>query len=88
MLSQSECSLPQHKGMPRTYVALPTGPHLDFALRFREACTHGEITGSLKVLAKVFDVSAPTVHDWRHGNKLPSSDMLLDILPVLKDGDS
>lgn len=57
--------------MPRTYVAPPTGPHKAFALRFRAACESARLPTTLKGLAKVFCVAAPTVHDWRHGEKLP-----------------
>lgn len=62
--------------MPRTYVAPPTGPHKAFALRFRAACESARLPTTLKGLAKVFCVAAPTVHDWRHGEKLPSSEMM------------
>lgn len=31
---------------------------------------------TLKGLARIFGVAPPTVHDWRHGEKLPSSEMM------------
>ena len=76
MLSQNYYFGRQHKVMPRTYVAPPTGPHKDFALRFREAVNRAGLPGTLAQLKQVFGVSAPTVHDWRHGEQLPSSAMM------------
>lgn len=62
--------------MPRTYVAPPTGPHVAFAMRFRAACEAAQMPSTLKGLARVFGVAPPTVHDWRHGEKLPSAEMM------------
>jgi len=62
--------------MPRTYVAPPTGPHKDFALRFREAVKRAGLPTTLAKLKLIFGVSGPTVHDWRHGEQLPSSSMM------------
>lgn len=73
MLAQTDCSRPQYKVMAKTYVAPPTGIHKDFAMRFREACARARLPSALKTLSKIFGVSAPTVHDWRHGELLPSS---------------
>ena len=62
--------------MPRTYVAPPTGPYKEFALRFREASRDAKMPSTLKGLAKIFDVATTTIHDWRHGEKLPSTETL------------
>ena len=65
--------------MPRTYIAPPTGQHREFALRFREAVSRAGLPSTLARLKLVFGVSAPTVHDWRHGEQLPSSEMMAKI---------
>lgn len=62
--------------MPRIRVAEPSGPHKAFALRFRQACKNAELPTTLKGLAGVFGVAAPTVHEWRHGEKLPGAENL------------
>lgn len=67
----------QHYGMmSRTYVAPPKGPYKEFALRFREACHDAGMPETLKGLSRLFGVSTTTVHEWRHGEKLPSSDSI------------
>lgn len=70
--------------MPRTHVGPPTGPHKEFALRFREACKHSDLPTTLEGLAKVFRVAKTTVHDWRHGEKLPGSETMAIIAEKTK----
>lgn len=73
MTAQNELWRHQHNVMPRTYVGPPTGKHHEFALRFREACAHANAPTTLTDLGRFFGVAPPTVHDWRHGIKLPSA---------------
>lgn len=79
MLAQSKCSIAHHGDMPKTHVAAPTGPHRDFALRFRRACEYANAPSTLRELKKILKVSEPTIHDWRHGNKYPSSEKMSEI---------
>jgi transcriptional regulator with XRE-family HTH domain len=62
----------------------PQGIHRDFALRFREACTRANAPTTLKALGLFFNVSPATVHDWRHGEKLPSAQTLAEIATKLR----
>ena len=84
MLSQSKDSWQQHGVMARKLVAPPTGLHTGFALRFRHACDHARLPSTLAELKKVFGVSEPTVHAWRHGEKLPSARKMEEIAKKLK----
>lgn len=79
MTAQNELWRCQHSHMPRTYVGPPTGFHREFALRFREACANANAPKTLKALGVFFDVSSATVHDWRHGEKLPSAQTMAEI---------
>ena len=69
--------------MPKTHVGPPTGIHKEFALRFREACARSNAPSTLNALGAFFAVSPPTVHDWRHGAKLPSAKTLAKIAKKL-----
>ena len=84
MQPQSDCSVRHSTLMPRTYVGPPTGVHKEFALRFRAACARAGAPTTIKGLGAFFMVAAPTVHDWRHGEKLPSSEKLAEIAKKLQ----
>lgn len=62
----------------------PTGPHKEFALRFREALDKAGMNCSQEQIGKIFNVSQVSAASWLSGEKLPSRDNALKISKKLK----
>ena len=57
--------------------------HPEFAKRFIEACAAAGIKGAYAKQGKKFGVSATTIGNWIHGDKLPSMEQASKIALIL-----